>query len=210
MLAMMWSIWKDRSANRRGRRLLACGARLRKQRQELELADHADTKRSITEEARLLRQDAARLRNKPEFVRASVRSQIDELLEFISVHVGNEIDNSIRERVHRLAGHARNALLRGGKEAVDDARRSLAELRSVPFAALAKQPGFWIARLAHLGETRHLAVDKALHDRLMKEATDAQRANDIDTVRNLTIRIHENMMTISAPGQANALAGLMR
>jgi molecular chaperone DnaK len=46
--------------------------RLTKQRETLKLSHDADTRRSVSEEARLIRQEVARIKNRPEFVRAVI------------------------------------------------------------------------------------------------------------------------------------------
>ena len=66
---------------------------------------------------------------------------------------------------------------------MDDARRSFCEIRGLLFGALAKQPGFWVARFESLAEDRHLAVDKALHDELARAGETAIRNNDVDGLR---------------------------
>ena len=86
-------------------------------------------------------------------------------------------------QILRLAGLARGALNKSGPHAVDDARRSFCEIRGLLFGALAKQPGFWVARFESLAEDRHLAVDKALHDELARAGETAIRNNDVDGLR---------------------------
>ena len=179
-------------------------------REGLKLSHDADTRRSISEEARLIRQEVARIKNKPEFVRSAIRSDIDQFVEGFAIQVASEVDANINAQIHRLAGYARDALTKSSRHAVEDARRSLQEARDLLFGELAKQPGFWLARFEHLAEERHLAIDKELHDRLVSESEAAVRCNDIDAVRNLSFRLGENMVRVGGPGHGEALAGLTR
>lgn len=183
-------------------------SRLSRQREELKLSYDADTRRSISEEGRLIRQEVARIRNKPEFIRSAIRSEIDQFVEGFASHVASEVDANINAQVHRLAGHAREALMRTGPYSADEARRSLEEVRGLLFRALAKRPDFWLARFEGLAEDRHLAIDKQLHDRLVAEGGVAARSSDIDALRNLTFRMSENMMSVAGPGDGEGLAGL--
>jgi molecular chaperone DnaK len=184
--------------------------RLTRLREGLKLSHDADTRRSISEEARLIRQEVARIKNKPEFVRSAIRSDIDQFVEGFAIQVASEVDANINAQIHRLAGYARDALTKSSRHAVEDARRSLQEARDLLFGELAKQPGFWLARFEHLAEERHLAIDKELHDRLVSESEAAVRCNDIDAVRNLSFRLGENMVRVGGPGHGEALAGLTR
>ncbi len=184
--------------------------RLTRLREGLKLSHEADTRRSISEEARLIRQEVARIKNKPEFVRSAIGSDIDQFVEGFAIQVASEVDANINAQIHRLAGYARDALKKSSRHAVEDARRSLQEARDLLFGELAKQPGFWLARFESLAEDRHLAIDKELHDRLVSESEAAVRRNDIDAVRNLTFRLSENMVQVGGPGHGEALAGLTR
>ena len=129
-------------------------------------------------------------------------------MEGFALQVALDVDANINVQIQRLAGYARDALMRSSPHAVEDASRSLAEIRGLLFAALAKQPGFWRARFESFAEDRHLAIDKELHDRLVAESETAMRSNDIDAIRNLTFRLSENMVHVGGPGHGEALAGL--
>jgi molecular chaperone DnaK len=183
-------------------------SRLARQREALALSHDAETRRSISEEGRLIRQEVARIKNKPEFVRSAIRSDIDQFVEGFAIQVASDVDANINVQIQRLAGYARDALMRSSPHAVEDASRSLAEIRGLLFGALAKQPGFWRARFESFAEDRHLAIDKELHDRLVAESETAVRSNDIDAIRNLTFRLSENMVRVGGPGHGEALAGL--
>src|SRR5262249_34415052 len=108
--------------------------RLQRQHENLRLASDADTHRSITEEARLIRQEVARLRTKPEFVNAAIRSEIDEFVEAYSVEVLPLVDPKTNMQIQRLAGHARETIQRGGPHAAEDAKHSYDEMRSLVIA----------------------------------------------------------------------------
>jgi molecular chaperone DnaK len=185
-------------------------SRVAKQRDTLQLATDSDTRRGISEEGRLIRQEIARIKNKPEFVRSAVRSDIDQFVEGFVLSVSSTIDAKVNTQIQRLAGSAREALGKSNPHAVDDARRSLDEIRGLVFGALAKLPGFWLARFESLAEDRHLAVDKQLHDELARTGEAAIQKNDVDALRDVTFRLSENQVQSANPSGGDALSGLRR
>jgi molecular chaperone DnaK len=190
--------------------VLKLRGQLTKLRDTLDLASDADTRRGVSEEARLLRQEVARIRNRPEFVRAAVRAEIDQFVEGFAVSVSSLIDERVNTQIHRLASLARESLARNSPHGVDDARRSLDEIRSILFGALAKLPGFWLARFEAVADDRHLAIDKNLHDQLAREGETAIQRNDVDALREISFRITDNQVQSSGRGGGEVLAGLTR
>jgi molecular chaperone DnaK len=185
-------------------------SRLGRQREALELATDADTRRKISEEGRAIRQEISRIRNKPEFVRAVLRSDLDQFVGEFAASVSSMVDPKVNTQIHRLSGLAREALNKSAPHAVDDARRSFDEVRGVLFQALAKQPTFWIGRFEGLAEDRHLAIDKTLHDELVRKGEASIREKDIDSIRAITFRLAKNQVRTADPGGSAALAGLTR
>jgi molecular chaperone DnaK len=185
-------------------------SQLGRHREALELATDADTRRKISEEGRMIRQEISRIRNKPEFVRAALRSDLDQFVGEFAASVSSMVDTKVNTQLHRLAGLAREALSKSGPHAVDDARRSFDEVRGLLFQALAKHPTFWIVRFEALAEDRHLAIDTRLHDELVRKGESSIRENDIDAVRALTFELVENQVRSADPGGSAILAGLTR
>jgi hypothetical protein len=77
------------------------------------LSFNPDTNRSITEKARMLRQEVARLRMKPEFEGAIVRSEIDGFLSSVSDSLSDILDENTKSRVKRQAEMARDRISQG-------------------------------------------------------------------------------------------------
>jgi molecular chaperone DnaK len=184
--------------------------RVDKLRGTLDLAHEAETRRNVSEEARLVRQEIARIKNRPEFVRSSVRAEIDQFVEGFALNVSSLVDERVTTQVQRLANLARETLAKSSPHAVEDARRSLDEMRSILFGALAKLPGFWLARFESLAEARDSAMDRQLHDELVRQGELAIRENDADTLRDLTFRMSDNQVQSSGVGRGEILSGLMR
>jgi len=184
--------------------------RLGRQVENLRLSHDADTRRSIHEEARLIRQDVARLQSKPEFTTAVVRGHIDEFIEVASVDILPTIDARTNAQVHRLAGLAKDALQRGEPHAADEAQRSFDEMKALIFTELMKHPEFWTSMFQDLAVRRHLAIDKSRHDSLVGSGENAMSRGDIAGVREAAVMLRDNMMKSIETRRINILAGFMR
>ena len=191
---------------------LAWGLRSRvgKLRGTLELATDADTRRTISEDARLVRQEVARIKNRPEFIRDSVRSDIDQFIEGFALSVSSVLDERSNTQVQRLAALAREALTKSGPHSILDAQRSLDEARSIVFSSLAKLPDFWVVRFESLADDRESAIDKQLHDDLVRQGTAALQRNDPDTLREITFRLSDNKVLSSEVGKGEVPSGITR
>jgi molecular chaperone DnaK len=183
-------------------------SRLARQQEALKFSHDADSRRSASEEGRLIRQEVAQIKSRPEFVRDAVRFEIDQFVEGFAIHVASQVDPKVNAQIHRLAGHARDALAKSNPHSIVEARKSLEEIRALLFGALAKQPEFWVVRFESLAEDRHLAVDKDLHDRLVREGEASIRTKDIDFLRALTFQMDNNIMRVGGPGRTESLSGL--
>jgi molecular chaperone DnaK len=185
--------------------------RLDRQREALRLAHEADTRRAVSEEGRFIRQEAARIRNRSDNVRSSMRAEVDDFVEmFATTLAKSTTDQKVNVQVHRLAGLARDALMKEDRSSVEDARRSLEEMRAVVFSDLAKQPGFWLGMFESTAEERHRAIDKAKHDQLVRQGEACVRSNDVDGLRKVTFDLRENMARTGDGSRPDLLAGLMR
>lgn len=185
-------------------------ARLVRLKQELSLSDEADTRRSVSEEARLIRQEVAIARSRPEFVRSSIRSEIASFVEDLAETFATSINPETSSKIVRLTSLARDVLNSESPKAPEESARYLADAKALLFRDLAKIPDFWIGRLDYLSDQRHLAVDKDLHDHLVSEGFAAVQKSDIDEVRDITFRLHENLIRVADPTRAGKLSGLMR
>jgi molecular chaperone DnaK len=184
--------------------------RLARQREALRLAHEADTRRAVSEEGRFIRQEVARIRNSPENIKSSLRSEIDEFVEAFSVDFASSSDPKINSQVHWLAGLARDALMKDDRNSIEDARRSLDEMRAIVLSDLAKRPGFWVGMFEDLAKDRHRAIDKSKHDQLANEGEAHIRKEDIDGLRQVTFQLRDNMVRSADASSPDVLAGLMR
>ena len=168
--------------------------RLTRCRTEIKLSGDADTQRKAFEEARLIRQEAALTKCKPEHTKATLEAEFESFVEASSLELLPKLDETTNARFQRLAGLARDALNRGTPQAIEDARYSLNEMRAVVFSDLMRRPTFWNDFFFSVAEDRHLAVDKGKHDRLVQVGQQAISQNDLQQLRNVVWELQENMI----------------
>jgi len=99
--------------------------------------------------------------------------------------------------------------LRHGR--ADDARKSHAEMWAIFMAAAKEHPGFQVDIFLAFARERHLAIDKALHDRIVADGQACIDRNDLDGLRRAIGAILANQIPTDAKKAATAaLAGLMK
>lgn len=185
--------------------------RLNRQQETLEHAHDADTRRSVTEEARQIRQSLSRLKHAPENRGLVLMQQLIELSAEYERDVRFEADPRSNERFDQLAATTRAALERGDQSALKEAERALSEMQKVYFQEVYQQPGYLLGIFKALSEERYLATDKELFDQLVQEGLEAVAENDLDTLRGIIGRMFENMFSVGKVDKSiSLLAGLMR
>jgi molecular chaperone DnaK len=182
--------------------------RINRQRDNLNGAYEADTRRSITEEARNIRQEISKIRESPDNIGALLRAEINAVSTYFSAAIRPRANAAVAERFEKLAHQAREAVAQGK---IADAKRSLAEMRSVSYEELNKDPGFVINSFLKLAQERHLALDKMLHDRTVEAGKASAARQDLNGVQRAINQIIENRVpTGPKSGSSDGLAGLMR
>jgi molecular chaperone DnaK len=184
--------------------------RLASHAETLRLSNEADTNRSVAEEGRLIRQDVARIKAKPENQARVARLELDEQVEFFALHVSKQVDEKVAHQVHRLAGMARDSLSRNNDHATQDALRSMKEINELTRIELFKIPSFWVAIFEGYAENGHRAIDTALHAKLVQAGEAAISRNDVDGLRSVVADLAENQPSGGDPAKVGVLAGLMR
>ncbi len=176
----------------------------------LRLSHESDTSRSISEETRLIRQEIARIRSRPEHEARVTRHELEDHVEFFANALAPHMDPKTGTQVHRLAGLARDALDKNTQHAVGDARKTADEIAQIIRIELFKSIGFWISVFDDEAMERHRAIDKLLHDELVKQGVKAVEAGNVDGIRKAVWQMRENMMQTGKVSKISALAGLMR
>lgn len=178
------------------------------QRTALSQSLDADTRRSVTEEARTIRQKISRLNHAPENRADVLLREASERKDFFDSHVREDADATSVELFDRLSGTFHQAVRNGD---VPGAERALQEMSGIIYGELWKNPSYLIYLFNTVRSDRHLSVDKALHDRLVSEGKRAVAANDIDELRHVLARMFDNCFSIGGGDKVTAtMASLMR
>lgn len=182
--------------------------RLDEQRENLRTSFEADTRRSIAEEGRAIRQEISRIKNRPENVGAVLTEETDRLAQDYDSIVRPHAPKSTNDRFDALLAQVREALRHGRP---DDARKSHSEMFAIFINGAKEHPGFQVDLFLAFSRERHLAIDKGLHDRLVADGQACIDRNDLEGLRRTIGRILENQIPTTAKGAASAaLAGLMK
>lgn len=185
--------------------------KLDQQREALDLAYDAEGRRSVTEEARQIRQSLSRLRHAPENRAIMLKQRVDGLCDQFDKLIRENADARSSAQFDQLAETARSAVENGDDASLHDAERSCSEMDRISFRELNQQPAYLIYVLKLLSEERYLASDKPLFDQLVEQGLTAISANDMDSVRRVIAEILQNRFNVgSADESVTMLAGLMR
>ena len=162
--------------------------RLGRQRELLTNSADAEARRAVTEEARHVQQELARLRSAPEHRRTVLLAELEDAEDAFANVVEDASPTSV-ERMGTLGRSGREALAR---EDWDRARQIVEEMRGLMHRALQEQPGFWLVCFDHFSEQRFGALDKKLHDQLVKAGKSATEENDIEILKNIVLQMSNN------------------
>ena len=182
-------------------------ARITEQLAILRHTHDADGFRSITEEARMIRQEISRLRNKPD---AKARVLEQQLYE--AEQRGRGMSGMLDAAGTREAdGHldlARRALDERQLQVCD---RAIAAAQAVYNRYYVQNPAAILAHYMHVREQAHLALDRNRFDRLVQQGDVALGAGDHMALRSVLVELYSIMPAAAGnTTDAAALAGLRR
>ncbi len=189
----------------------ALKGKLETQQESLEQAHDAETRRSVTEEARHIRQSISRLKHAPENKGKVLTQQLNELENDYTELLRDEADARSSERFDQIVSTARTAIQKDDKTGLKEAERAISELQKIYYRELYQQPAYLIYIFKSLTEERYLATDKEIFDQLVEQGANAVAQNNIDELRHVISKLMENRFTVGTADQSMAmLAGLMR
>ncbi len=182
--------------------------RVARQKETLSQSVDADTKRSVTEEARAIRQEVSRLKHDPENRAEVLIRDLTETQEAFDRDVREHSDTTSVDSFDRLVGTVQQALKNGDMQ---DAERALLEMVGILYRELWRSPAYVIYLFKMVSSERYLTVDKALHDTLVSEGREALTANDIDGLRHVLVAMFENRFSVGGDDKViAAMASLAR
>lgn len=199
---------RDTLGDRAGGETAELQSRIERQREDLNKSYEPDTRRSITEEARSIRQEISKIRNRPEHIGDLLRAEIQSVSSYFDTAIRPSANPSISEKFDSLARHAKETTLLGN---IEDAKHSITEMRQVAHDELRKQPEFLIDNFRALARERAITIDKALHDRLVEVGNASIERQDLNALQSTINQIVNNRFTAKpANSSAAELAGLMK
>lgn len=182
--------------------------RVASQRDALAQSLDADTRRSVTEETRSIRQEISRLKHAPENRGDVLLRELAETQETFDRDVREHADATSAELFDRLVATVRQAIRNGD---MPDADRALKEMNGIIYRELGRNPGYILFLFKTLSAERYLAVDKTLHDKLVAQGQRAVAANDIDELRRALSGLAGNRFVVGGGDKVvAAMADLMR
>jgi molecular chaperone DnaK len=182
--------------------------RLARQRQQLEHSSDADGNRSITEEARRLRQDVAIMLHKPEHRAAAFTSELAELKSTFNFGAREIADPRSVKRFDELAQSASREIAHGG---FDHVERALEEMRAVMARVFWSDPSFVAEVFDSTADESYLALDPELHQRQVEAGRQALARADVDGLRQVVFEMMRNRISLGGSGKTAAvLATILR
>jgi molecular chaperone DnaK len=181
--------------------------RLDQQLERLQMVDDADGYRSITEEARLIRQEISRLRHRPDLRAAVLAGDLADT-ERRARELTSFMSPESHDRIRQHHATAQQAL---ADNQFKVAERAIDAMRSILHATLAEQPDFLIMQFEHLSRERHAALDPARFDALVLRGQAAAAARSVPDLRRTIGEMYSIMSSAGGhAGDAAALAGVRR
>ncbi|MGO6719434.1 Hsp70 family protein [Rhizobium ruizarguesonis] len=156
----------------------------------------ADTHRSVTEEARKIRQEVALRKISPENVKQVVTREV-ESSEVDFDELRDIAEDADIERHDRLVSTARRTVREGD---FDSARYALDEMRSIRFKIVSSQPAFLVGLFKEIASEDYLAIDRELHERLVGEGIARIDADDVEGLKTAIRGILNNRVSMEVSG----------
>lgn len=169
-------------------------------------SNDAEDMRSVSEEARHIRQDASRLRQAVPFRKAALTAELQRVTTMFETWSG-DAGADVHARAEQLKSTAKRSI---ADQDYVTAERATNELEAITIEILQRQPEFILGHFGLVAKQRHLATDPNRHDKLVERGVAEAEANDIDALRRTIFELYRNHAVADAPpSNLAALAGLM-
>ena len=168
--------------------------RISDQHDALSFSVEAETHRLAAEEARRVRQEVARLLNRPAN-RSKVLSHELTRIELAFDRLRPKSEAVESDRFDRLSATARRCLRQEDFDAVE---RALREMENIRFSVQFRDPEFLAEFAIHLANQRFAAVDRKQHDRLVVEMKKAVSRMDVAALHAVIRGFLDNSISTGA------------
>ncbi|NEH61733.1 hypothetical protein [Rhizobium ruizarguesonis] len=170
--------------------------KLEGQHAALSTSVEADVHRSVTEEARRIRQEVALLSVSPQNVTRVMSRDLNEAeSDFDDLRTLATVEDA--ERHDKLLVSARRSLRDNDVEAT---QLAVDEMKAIRLKIFANQPEFLASIFRDIAEEAYLAVDATLHEALVSEGMERISERDIDGLRSVIGRIFRNRLSVGTGG----------
>ena len=173
-----------------------------------ETGQDAELIRKISEEARLIRQDIARLGKKHRG--AILQRQLGKLTAIFNRLARAQAEKEEVERFTNQVERMQRIIDDGAEEAMNDAERHFAEMRDIFFAAAWRDDKYVLMWFDRLKKEQYLFPDLAEFNRLMMDGEDRQRGKDMGGLRKLVGQMLESRIAITANDATTELATIVK
>jgi len=185
--------------------------RINEQKNNLQHSADADTNRSVTEHARHLRQDIARMRMAPKNHGKVLKQRLAQLITDFNEYCRENADSIVTDRFDRIAGNAKEALDKNNTRSIKEVEIYLEEMGRIYLQQLWQNPSYIISLFKEISRERYLASDKDKFDALIKEGIQALEQHDIDGVRRIIFKISDDQVIVGTVDKKLAkLSDIMR
>ena len=169
-----------------------------------------DSRRSVAEEARLVRQRIATACAEPTARAAVLRRELNEQLRFWDRDVRPGAGSEANARADQLGSSARTQIESGAADGFDLADRLTNQVNALYWAEGMKQPSFCALYWRWARTDRHLMRDKDLFDRVLAEGDAALAANDMPALRLALGQMWDNKISSTRQTDVAQRADLLR
>lgn len=200
------NVLADALEGKAGTQIAALRRRIDRQLSELAKGDDPDARRSVEEEARHIRQEVSRLKHDAAYRKQVLAADLDRATDLFAELV-EDADQDTINRLKQLTATAERSLADDDLETVE---RAVEDLRVLVGTAIRRQPVYILAAFDRAAGERFLAIDTALHDRIVREGQEAAKQGDLGAVNAATFALYQNRAEADGPsGDLASLAGLM-
>lgn len=167
-------------------------ARAEQTRATLTHAAEAEAHRMAWEEALLILQELARLRDRPANVKAVILCELETFEDHVAdllTELGSSLSPEVVGKVQELGRNVREML---AAQDWPKARQTFETMQKVFYRALLDDPGFVAGLFATASRQRYAALDKSAHDTLVAQGQRALAAGDSQGLRQIIGALYAN------------------
>jgi hypothetical protein len=174
----------------------------------VEAGNDAETVRRVTEEARFIRQDIARLGKK--YRAALLQRRVGKMSAVFNRIARAHAEKTESERFDNHAGKIQQIIDDNAVQAYDDADLHLSEMRDLFFAVAWRNPDYVHTWFKRLSSEPYLFPDTLEFKEMVKEGQGLLTSGDSDAIRAVVKRMLSARVALGASDTAGELATIVK